>query len=79
LAGFRICERVDVWSPTGKPDAFTGAEEGMILTIVFVCLVLWLLGLMTASSLGSTLHILLVVAIVLFLVHLIQGRSIGNA
>jgi hypothetical protein len=54
------------------------AEEAMILTIVFVCLLLWFLGLMTASSLGGVLHILLVVA-VLFLVHIIQGRSIGNA
>jgi len=55
------------------------AEGGMILTLVFVCLLLWFLGLMTASSLGGALHILLVIAIVLFLVHIIQGRSIGNA
>ena len=51
----------------------------MMLTIVFVCLLLWFLGLMTASSLGGVLHVLLVAAIVLFLVHIIQGRSIGNA
>jgi hypothetical protein len=51
----------------------------MLLTIVFVCLVLWLLGLMTSYTLGGVLHILLVIAIVLFLVHIIQGRSIVNA
>jgi hypothetical protein len=51
----------------------------MILTLVIVCLVLWFLGLMSSYTLGGTLHILLVVAIVLFLVHVIQGRSIGNA
>ena len=51
----------------------------MILTVVFVCLLLWFLGVMTASSLGSVLNVFLVVAIVLFLVHIIQGRSIGNA
>jgi hypothetical protein len=51
----------------------------MILTIVFVCLLLWLLGLMTSYTLGGVLHVLLVIAIVLFLVHIIQGRSIGNA
>jgi len=51
----------------------------MILTIVFVCLLLWFLGLMTSYTLGGVLHILIVVAIVLFLVHIIQGRSIGNA
>ena len=51
----------------------------MILTVVFVCLLLWFLGLMTSYTLGGVLHILLVVAIVLFLVHIIQGRSVGNA
>jgi uncharacterized membrane protein YtjA (UPF0391 family) len=51
----------------------------VILTLVLVCLVLWFLGLMTSYTLGGVLHILLVVAIVLFLVHVVQGRSIGNA
>jgi hypothetical protein len=51
----------------------------MILTLVFVFLLLWLLGLMTSYTLGGVLHILLVVAFVLFLVHIIQGRSVGNA
>jgi uncharacterized membrane protein YtjA (UPF0391 family) len=32
---------------------------------------------MTSATLGGVLHILLVVAIILFLVHIIQGRSIG--
>jgi len=51
----------------------------MILTLVVVCLLLWFLGLMTSYTLGGLLHIFLVIAVVLFLVHLIQGRSIGNA
>ena len=51
----------------------------MILTIVFVCLLLWFLGLMTSYTLGGVLHILLVIGIVLFLLHIIQGRSVGNA
>jgi hypothetical protein len=51
----------------------------MILTLVFVCLLLWFLGLMTSYTLGGVLHILLVVAVVLFLVHVIQGSSVGNA
>ena len=55
------------------------AEATVILTLVFVCLLLWFLGLMTSYTLGGVLHILIVVAIVLFLVHIIQGRSIGNA
>jgi hypothetical protein len=51
----------------------------MILTLVFVCLLLWFLGLMTSYTLGGLLHIMLVVAVVLFLVHIIQGSSVGNA
>ena len=51
----------------------------MILTLVFVLLLLWFLGLVTSYTLGGVLHILLVVAIVLFLVHIIQGRSVGSA
>jgi len=51
----------------------------MLLTLVFVCLLLWLLGMLTTYTLGGILHILLVIAVVLFLVHIIQGSSVGNA
>jgi uncharacterized protein DUF5670 len=50
-----------------------------MLFIVVLLVVLWLLGLVTSATLGGWLHILLVIAIVLFLVHLIQGSSIGAA
>jgi uncharacterized membrane protein YhaH (DUF805 family) len=50
-----------------------------MLFLVFLLLVLWFLGLVTSYTLGGLLHIFLVIAIVLFLVHLIQGRSIGEA
>jgi low affinity Fe/Cu permease len=50
---------------------------GMLLLVV-VLIVLWALGLMTSYTLGGLLHILLVVAIILFLVHVIQGRSIAD-
>ena len=49
-----------------------------MLFLVVLLLVLWFLGLMTSSTLGGLLHILLVVAIILFLVHIIQGRPIGS-
>jgi TctA family transporter len=54
-------------------------EAAVLLTIAFVCILLWLLGVMTTTTIGSVLHVLLVIAIVLFLVHIIQGSSIGNA
>jgi len=50
-----------------------------MLFLVFLLLILWFLGVITSYTLGGALHILLVVAIVLFLVHVIQGSSIGEA
>jgi hypothetical protein len=50
-----------------------------MLFLVFLALVLWFFGFMTSYTLGGLLHILLVVAIVLFLVHVIQGRTLGGA
>jgi hypothetical protein len=50
-----------------------------MLFLMFVCIALWLLGMMTTYTLGGLLHVFLVIAIVLFLVHIIQGSSIGNA
>jgi len=50
-----------------------------MLFIVILLVLLWMLGLMTSYTLGGALHILLVIAIVLFLVHVIQGSSIGEA
>lgn len=50
-----------------------------MLFLVILLLALWFFGVMTSYTLGGLLHILLVVAIILFLVHVIQGNSIGNA
>ena len=51
----------------------------MLLVLAIVCVLLWLLGMMTTYTLGGVLHVVLVIAVVLFLVHIIQGRSIGEA
>jgi hypothetical protein len=50
-----------------------------MLGLVFLLLALWFLGFMTTYTLGGLLHILLIVAVVLLLIHVIQGSSIGNA
>ena len=47
----------------------------MIFTLVIVLLVLCLLGVVTSYTLGGVIHILLVVAIVIVLLRVIQGRS----
>jgi len=39
-------------------------------------LILWILGLVTSYTMGGFIHILLVVAIVMVLVRLVQGRSV---
>lgn len=48
----------------------------MLMTIAIILLVLWVLGLVTSSTLGGFIHILLVVAVVIILVRLIQGRGV---
>ena len=46
----------------------------MLWTIFIVLLVLWLLGMVTSYTLGGFIHILLVIAIVVVLIQIIQGR-----
>jgi hypothetical protein len=46
----------------------------MLWTIFVILLVLWLLGLVSAYTLGGFIHILLVIAIVVLIIQLIQGR-----
>ncbi len=46
----------------------------MLWTIAMVLVILWLLGLVSGYTMGSFIHILLVIAIVIVLVRVIQGR-----
>jgi len=46
----------------------------MLWTIFMILLVLWILGLVTAHTMGGFIHILLVLAIVAFLIQIISGR-----
>ncbi len=48
----------------------------MLYTIAIILLVAWLLGLVSAYTLGGFIHILLVVAIVMVLVRIIQGKKV---
>jgi uncharacterized protein DUF5670 len=47
----------------------------MLWTIFVILLVLWLLGVVSSYTLGGFIHILLVLAVVVLLIRLIQGRS----
>jgi low affinity Fe/Cu permease len=48
----------------------------MLWTIAVVLVVLWLLGLVSGYTMGNFIHILLVIAIIVVLVRVIQGRKI---
>ncbi|MEI7706947.1 MAG: lmo0937 family membrane protein [Chlorobium sp.] len=48
----------------------------MLETIAVILIVLWLLGLVTSYTMGGLIHALLVIAIVVIVIRVLQGRSI---
>ncbi len=58
---------------TRQPEGLN-QNKPMLYTIAVVLIILWLLGLVTSVAIGGFIHILLVVAIIMILVRLIQGR-----
>jgi hypothetical protein len=48
----------------------------MLYTIAVILIVLWLLGFVTSYTMGGFIHILLVIAVVVILIQVIQGRRL---
>lgn len=48
----------------------------MLYTVAVVLVVLWLLGLVSSYTLGGFIHVLLVIAIIVVLLNIIQGRKV---
>ena len=48
--------------------------KGMLETIIVLLLILWLVGLVTSNTFGGVLHLLLLVAVVVFVIRLLTGR-----
>jgi hypothetical protein len=48
----------------------------MLETIAIILLILWALGLVSAYTMGGFIHILLVIAVVMILLRVIQGRRL---
>ncbi len=48
----------------------------MLWTIFVILVILWLLGIVTSYTLGGFIHLLLVLAIVVLLIRVLQGRSV---
>jgi hypothetical protein len=49
-------------------------EATMLWTIFVILLVLWALGLLTGTTMGGVIHALLVIAIIVMLIQVLQGR-----
>ena len=50
----------------------------MLWTIAMILLVLWLLGMVSSYTIGGFIHVLLVLAIIVVLIRLIQGRRLTS-
>ncbi|MBN1473473.1 MAG: lmo0937 family membrane protein [Syntrophaceae bacterium] len=48
----------------------------MLWTILVILLILWLLGLISGYTMGGAIHILLVIAVIVLVVRLLQGKKI---
>ena len=48
----------------------------MLETIIVVLVILWLLGMVTSYTMGGLIHVLLVIAIIVVLLRVIQGRRL---
>jgi len=52
------------------------SNERLLGTVAILLIVFWVLGLATSATAGGLLHILLVVAVVVILIRIIQGRRV---
>jgi hypothetical protein len=61
-----------------QPIAVTTHRKGstMLFTIAVVFIILWILGLLSAYTMGGFIHILLVIAIISILVRVIRGQRV---
>lgn len=48
----------------------------MLETLIIILIVLWLLGLVTSYTMGGLIHVLLIVAVIVILIRVIQGRRV---
>ena len=48
----------------------------MLYTVALILIVLWLLGIVTSTTIGGFIHVLLVIAVIIVLLRIIQGKRI---
>ena len=63
--------------PAGVKDAgrHPKPKKIMLYTLAIILIILWLLGLITGTTMGGFIHVLLVIAIVVVLLRVISGRK----
>lgn len=49
----------------------------MLWTILVILLALWLIGLLTSTTMGGLVHVLLVIAVIILVLQLVSGRRVG--
>jgi uncharacterized membrane protein YtjA (UPF0391 family) len=59
-----------------KDSTITNPNGPMLNTLALILIIAWLLGFVSSYTMGGFIHILLVIAIVLLLVRVIQGRQV---
>lgn len=59
----------------GSSPSYDRKRGNMLETIAIILVVLWLLGLVSSYTMGGFIHLLLVIAVVVILLRVIQGRS----
>jgi uncharacterized protein DUF5670 len=70
-----VCTTEQTRPMAGSTMVRVEQRNSMLSTLIIVLLILWLLGVVTSYTLGGLVHILLVVAIVVVLLRIIQGRN----
>lgn len=58
------------------PDSILRKITVMLYTVAVVLLIMWLLGLVTSTTIGGFIHVLLVIAVVVLLLRVISGRRL---
>jgi uncharacterized membrane protein YjdF len=72
---------LDTFDHSTWPQGVTGVQPDekdtdMLETIAVILVILWVLGFVSAYTMGGFIHVLLVIAAVMILVRLIQGRRL---
>jgi hypothetical protein len=62
-------------APASNEPVKSGKEDPMLWTIAVILVILWLLGLVSSYTMGGFIHILLVLAIIVVLLNIFQGRG----